>query len=178
MKARYFFILAALAAVFAVGQVVAHQRVAADMVDGIVGIDQEGESTSSQLAQFRSYTANHMGTATSVYLEASYNRDKEAAQQAAQPQANGAVYTEAQKSCASTTNSVAQARCVQSYVAAHAPSSPNPQTVRMPSQQEYVKQLNSPVWTPDTAGIALLLMLALIAGGTYVWMAQRFHHSL
>lgn len=168
MRARYFFLVALLVAVFGGLQILSHQRHVKSAVAVIESKDQTSQDVTSDLASLKSYVGGHMGTSTELQLKASYDRAAAAAGAAANPASNGAVYAAAQSACSGKTDSVTQSKCVQNYVATHSQPSSNPQAAVMPSLAAYTKSYKSPGWTADSAGLAFLVAAGLVAAGVAV----------
>ena len=162
MKARYLLILSVIAAGFSAQQIIAHRAHAGDIEEAIRAQDQTGTDSSADQAVLKAYTAKHMGTGTTVFLEESYKKATAAAQAASNPNSNGQIYAAAQAACAGRADSVTQSKCVQNYLATHSAPNPNPQPVVMPKKSDYEKKFDAPAWTADTAGIAFLVAIALL----------------
>lgn len=132
----------------------------------IVQQDAGGTDVSAQLERLRSYVNSHMGASVSLVLNGAYQRQEQAAQAAAQPQMSGDVYQQAQAACAPIKNAVQQAQCNQNYLNSHLQTA-TPSPVAQPSQNDFRYAFNSPVWTPDAAGIlsAISIFFLLAAVG-------------
>ncbi len=168
--AMVLFITAALAALFGFMQLGIHQRHVAEQVGAIIKADKAGEVIAGTENDLVAYTRSHMKTSTRYVLEGSYARAVESAQAAANPASNGQVYAAAQTACAGRADSVAQARCVQTYLATHATPAANPSAVSLPEKGDYTKSVSSPGWTPDSAGLALLVTVAAFVLAAYLML--------
>ncbi|HEX7259308.1 MAG TPA: hypothetical protein VF272_00025 [Candidatus Saccharimonadia bacterium] len=168
-----FFIIAALAAWIGFIQLGSHQKQTAKLVQSIVAVDKAGGNVSDKQRELIAYVRNHMRTSTSYMLEGSYGRAVSSAQAAAIPGGNGKVYADAQAACAGRADSVAQARCVQNFLAAHVVPAANPQSVALPAKSEYSVKLSAPGWTADSTGLAFLLALASALLSVYLLIVRR-----
>lgn len=174
MKARYVLVVAVAALAVGVGQVVVHQRHASRLAASIVANDQLGHDVTAQLATLQTYIHGHIATSQQVTLDGSYNRAVAAAAAAAAPASNGTIYAQAQAACASHADSLVQARCVQAYLASHATVGANPTAIPTPVKADYVKSFTAPRWTPDSAGLALVVAAASLALAAYLVALGRF----
>jgi hypothetical protein len=128
--------------------------------------DAAAVDTTASLVALKTYVATHMGAAASLTLTGSYARAQEAARaQAAAQAANSQVYAQAQAACAGKSDSITQAKCVQSYLAQHVVSQPNPTPVVEPVLANYQYRYRAPLWTPDLAGGLMLAGAAVV-----VWL--------
>jgi hypothetical protein len=173
MKARYFFVIALAAFAIGIWQTAAHQRAAGVLASAIITEDTTGTDTTIAQQTLSSYVKLHMATSRQVFLSASYDKASQAAQAAANPASNGAVYAAAQAACASHADSLVQARCVQAYVGSHSSTGANPQAVAAPVKADYTKSFTAPSWTADSAGIALLAALTALVMGIYLAVLRR-----
>lgn len=174
MKARYYFILAVVAVALSGWLVSAHQRKANDMVAAILAKDATVTTTESDQVALRTYVERHMGVSAKVYLNSSYDRAIAAASATASPVAGSQVYAQAQAACASRADSIRQASCVTNYVNSHAQSSTNPQTPpAVPDKSQFTKSYTAPGWTPDSAGLVLLVAMVAAAAGLYRALMRR-----
>ncbi len=176
MKPIPLFIIAVFAVGLGIAQISVHQREATLMTRHIVQADAAGSDTASLQHELADQVHAHMGTDATYTLEGSYNRDVAASQAAANPTTNGQVYAQAQAACASKADSIAQATCVQHYLAAHASPATNPQPATMPEKRAYTTTLTSPSWTNDSAGIAFLAATVAAALGVASLFRRRDHH--
>ncbi len=161
MKTRYFLILAVLAAVLGVYGLRQNNQGLAVLIDKLVTADQAIQPTAQLREDIKQYSANHMGADATFELTASYNRDLATAQAAAAGgSAEGSVYAAAQAACAGKADSIVQAKCVTSYVSAHAAPASGPQAPTLPVRTSYRYSYHAPVWTPDLPGISFLAAAA------------------
>ena len=173
MKLRYLLIASGVclvAGIFSIGQNVAGaQQLAAN----VVAQDSAGQSTTASLKTLSNYVGTHMGASQTVFLETSYTKAQ--ATSSVAPETSGQVYHDAQTACVSHTTAVNQADCVQSYLASHA--TPGSSTaITQPAavnKTPYTYSYQSPRWTPDLAGILLLMGLLGLAGTGVIAVARR-----
>jgi hypothetical protein len=166
-KQRYFLIFAALALAFGIIQIAAGKNYVSKQSAKIVAKDTAGQDVSADLVKLQQYTGAHMQTSTKIFLAGSYSRAVEAAKAAAQPQSSGQLYVEAQRACGGHKDSIAQAKCVSAYISSRAQPGANPQAAVMPNQAAYTKVLTSPLWTPDLAGLSILVSVSVLAAVIY-----------
>lgn len=120
------------------------------------------------------YVLNHMNTDMGAPLElpGTYNAAVEKIRKkvAASGSANSAVYAEAQSICEDPNVLLTvRAQCIQDYVTNHAAAGSDPEELEFPDKALYSYSFSSPAWSPDLAGISLL-----IAGLSLVTFAALF----
>ena len=116
-------------------------------------LDAAGKPTLQKEKELRKYSLDHMNASTEFELTGSYRRAQQEQQRASQNRVNGQVYAQAQAACGGRRDSVSQAKCVREYASRQAPAPVVPVTI---NRKAYVRESNSPGWTPDLAGISLL----------------------
>jgi hypothetical protein len=173
MKSRNFFIFAVVAALVGLGAVFADQHHASSLASALLKRNAAGFNTTTDQQTLANYAQHHMGVSEKLFLAGSYNQAVQAAQLAANPLSNGAIYAQAQAACASHADSITQANCVQAYVNGHTQPSANPQAVAIPAKAAYTKSFTAPGWTPDVAGIAFLVAIVAAAGAAYLLALRR-----
>lgn len=159
MKPRLFIIIAVVAALVGLWQLAGNARQSAAMRDKIITKDQAGSDVKTDIQSLIIYVHNHMHASAKFELAGSYQRAADMA--AASNQPSGTIYAQAQAACASKADSVTQARCVSDYVSKHllpATTPPPP-----PDHAKYTYDIHSPIWAPDTAGVAVLLTVICLA---------------
>jgi hypothetical protein len=158
MSKRILFILAAvILAAAGLYYRSASARSARSQAEAIVAADAAGTDTAPGLASLKTYVASHMGASVKVTLQGSYDRAVAASQAASPAPSNSQVYLDAQKACANSGNSVAQARCNEAYISSRLiPMTPTPTPVPAPVLANFQHDLKSPLWTPDLTGALLL----------------------
>lgn len=127
------------------------------------------EATKQGLIELQRYVSAHMNTSLGkgFYLEHQYNRDKEAALNAATSTTNpnSAVYQQASIECRNRfQGGVASFRndyvaCVAERVRALSPSTDPTIGLKLPKAESYYYNFVSPLWSPDLAGIMVLFCL-------------------
>jgi hypothetical protein len=128
--------------------------------NAILASDKAGQDTALARGTLANFVAAHMGSSVSFALSDSYNRDLKMAQSAiASTSVSGTVYAHAQAACSGQSDSITQAKCVTNYVSAHVQPGANPQPVALPSAVAYQYHYAAPGWTPDIAGLSLVLSL-------------------
>ena len=158
MKLRYILTGAVAALVFGIFAVGQNSGTAQDLATKLLSADNANQSVTAPQKALADYVHSHMGASTQVFLGASYQRALAAAN--ATPTTSGQVYHDAQAACYSRTSAVNQANCVQSYVNSHTtPGSTTLQPTQV-SKTPYTFNYLSPHWTPDLAGILLLVGVA------------------
>ncbi len=137
--------------------------------NAVVVADDAGQDTNtiSRLYDLQRYVSSHMNTdmGKGVYLEGSYKRDSQAAYDAAAKDTNpnGNIYKKAQEVCAPqfTRYSYAYLQCTTGELAKYPASSNLIESVKLPRADSYLHSYVSPLWSPDFAGWAVLVCLAL-----------------
>lgn len=141
--------------------------------------DKQGGDVEAALRELRTFVYSHMNTnlragSTSseapIQLTDTYNR-LVAAEQArvAALGGNAAVYTAAQQKCIDKTDQSEKLQCIQQYLS---DNGGNKFQLSLPSKEFYTFDFISPAWSPDLAGLSIvvaaisgiLLILRLIAG--------------
>jgi hypothetical protein len=152
----------------------------------VLTADQQAGDTNKALHELRSYMARHMNTRMSepIQLSESYERAvKRIVDQAAQSgsAAHSQAYKQAQDQCR-TSNTVTYAQCVIEKTSALSPGSDPVLQIQPPPAELFTYQFYSPVWTPDLAGICVLLalmtavlLIARMIAGVIVSRVLRHH---
>lgn len=157
--------------------------------DAVYAADEAGnsEATIDRLYDLQRYVAAHMNTSlgAGIYLEASYNRDKQALLDSASADSNpnGNIYKKAQEVCAPQFSrySAAYVACTTSELAKYPAASELNNEVKLP-QDLYRHAFISPIWSPDFAGwsvlvcVALALMIAIRLISLLVLRSILHHH--
>lgn len=151
------------------------------------------DATKQRMVELQRYVAAHMNTSLGkgFYLEHEYNRDKEAALNAAtnDTNPNAAVYQQASIECRNRfQGGVASFRndyvtCVAERVKALSPSTDPSAGLKLPKAESYHYNFASPFWSPDLAGFSVLfcaiitsviLLRGIVAGIIRLVLKQRF----
>lgn len=137
----------------------------------VVDADTAGDKVVLQdrLYDLQRYVSTHMNTnmGKGVYLEASYKRDVQAAYDQAAKSANlyGNIYKTVQGVCMPrfTYWSYAYIRCTTDELAKYPASQNLESSVVLPRADTYLHSFVSPLWSPDFAGLFVLIFLAILA---------------
>ena len=140
--------------------------------------DKSGDESAiaSRLLDLQRYSASHMNADSGVfYLHESYNRDVEAAVDAANKSESGDQTPQARAKAICKPNlqthgySLAYQNCMMNELD-KAGQVMDPTDVKLPSPMLYYYSFASPVWSPDFAGFSLLVsaLLALMIVGRLV----------
>lgn len=131
--------------------------------------DEEGGDVEKALQNLRSYVTGHMNTSLTagsngvyppIQLKYTYER---LAQAAGQQTSNSQVYADAQQYCEGQIPTGFSGRvrldCIEAYVAQHG-------SIAAPTVPDslYKFDFASPVWSPDIAGLSLVVSLLSLAG--------------
>ncbi len=139
--------------------------------DAVKAADQEGngEITKNRLVELRSYVNAHMNTSTGrFFLEGQFTRDIDGliqkAEQEVDKNPNGNVYKKASEVCDPqfTYRSSAYFQCYMNELAKYPTVDYGSTEIKPPNPNAYQIEFNSPRWTPDFAGFALVLWFILV----------------
>jgi hypothetical protein len=160
----------------------------------VIAADKAGneDSTIQRLYDLQQYVSGHMNTdlGKGVYLEATYQKDSQAALNKASgdQNPNGNIYKKAQEVCAPRFShySTAYLQCTTSELAKYPASSDLIGAVKLPSASAYLHDYESPLWSPDFAGwsvvacsvIVLMILARLISLGILKVMLRRHYRSV
>lgn len=126
----------------------------------------------TSIVDLQGYISHHMNTGLvgGLYLAKTYERDRDAALSAAAnvSNPNSAIYQQASIECrarfqggvASFRNDYVQ--CVVEKVGSLAPQADPATSLKLPKGDAYRINFSSPVWTPDMAGLSVLICVLLI----------------
>lgn len=136
----------------------------------VMDADAAGNNTATQtrLYDLQRYVSSHMNTdmGKGVYLESTYKRDAQAAYTAASNDnnPNGNIYKKAQDVCAPrfTRYSYAYLQCTLSELAKYPASDNLISSVKLPQASMYLHVFVSPLWSPDFAGLSVLVCIAIL----------------
>lgn len=147
----------------------------------VLAADKSGDvdTIQSRLYDLQRYAAEHMNASTDAfYLESQYKRDVQERVEEAKRQGNpnGNINAKAEAACKPkfTVWSQAYVQCFTEELAKYPPSPDPAQNVKLPSTSLYRYSFASPLWSPDFAGLfvlvtlAILLMILLRLGGLVV----------
>jgi hypothetical protein len=148
------------------------------------------------LVDLQRYVSSHMNTSLNkgVYRENAYNRDRDAALEAASNASNpnSAAYQQASIECRSRFRGGVESfrndyvQCVLERVSAMGAGQDPASSIHLPKADLYRYDFVSPLWTPDAAGFAVLftLLIALLlairglnAGAVHLLLKSRHKHN-
>jgi hypothetical protein len=138
----------------------------------VFSADKQGdqETIRARLFDLQRYSAGHMNADSGIiYLEAQYQRDTQAAIDAASARDGGNnINVLADQACKKQFGGYSQAyvQCFAAELAKYPSGSNAPDKAALPSPNLYRHAFASPVWSPDFAGFSLLicgLIVVLIA---------------
>jgi hypothetical protein len=160
----------------------------------VVAADKVGnqDTTIRRLYDLQQYVSGHMNTdlGKGVYLEATYQKDSQAAltQASGDQNPNGNIYKKAQEVCAPRFShySTAYLQCTTGELAKYPASSNLIGAVKLPSVSAYLHDYESPLWSPDFAGwsvvacsvIMLMIVTRLISLGILKVMLRRHYRRI
>lgn len=135
----------------------------------VLAADEAGETDAiqSRLYDLQRYAAEHMNAGTEAfYLEGQYKRNVQQKIEEAKRQgdSNGNVNVKAEAVCKPkfTVWSQAYVQCFTEELAKFPPSSDPAENVKLPSTSLYRYSFASPLWSPDFAGLFVLVTLAVL----------------
>lgn len=173
------FILAAFFGLVAILSLRANNMEAIRLRNHVLEVDKNNGDVEKALRELRSYTYQHMHTdlasSTNVYppVQLKYRYDRLVTAEKERVQAIMAkVYTDAQAECERQNPTDFSGRnrvpCVEAYVTSHkvAEQSINPDL--------YKFDFASPVWSPDLAGISLVLTGVFTAAGAFALILRQW----
>lgn len=137
--------------------------------DGVIAADKQGDenTTRNRIIELQHYVAGHMNTGgNDVYLASQYERDKaKLIQEASQGNESGEVINaKVDAICKPQFSSYNQGYvdCFAREYAKYAPGSDPVSQVKMPDPDRYRMVFASPFWSPDFAGLSLLICGAIV----------------
>lgn len=159
-----------------------------------IAADAAGNETNTikKLYDLQQYVSGHMNTdlGKGVYLESTYQRDSQAVlnQASSDSNPNGNIYAKAQEVCAPRFShySTAYLQCTTGELAKYPAASNLIQDVHLPSASSYLHDYESPIWSPDFAGwavvigivLALMIIVRLLTLGVLKLLLRRHYRSL
>ena len=129
----------------------------------VFSADKQGnqESIRARLFDLQRYAAAHMNADSGViYLEAQYQRDTQAAIEAASArEGSDNINVKADQACKAQFGGYSQAyvQCFASELAKYPSGTNAPDKASLPSPSLYRHAFSSPAWSPDFAGFSLLI---------------------
>lgn len=135
--------------------------------EAVIAADQQGSDIEKPLLELRNYVFSHMNTQMRdqnsseppIQLVNKFNTYLKEQQEELAQQGRPNVYAEAQAQCEKPNFSIIQrANCIQTYVVENSP----PQIeIKLPPKELYTFDFASPNWSPDLAGISLVIAIIL-----------------
>lgn len=177
----HFLVLALVSGLVCVFALRANNQQMIELRQAVYSADKEGSDVQQPLKELQAYVTSHMNTSlnsgqTGVYppIQLKYTYERlVAANNDAFARANSQLYTEAQAHCERANPSGASGGgripCIQEYVQTRSTAKPAP----IPDAL-YKFSFVSPKWSPDLAGISMLI--AILSGLTFVitFIGQRW----
>lgn len=171
MKARYIFIAALVFGVMAIFGLRYNNTHAQKLKTQILEKDSKGQGTKEDLLQLRNFVFGHMNSTTRVELTGAYERDLAKAKAGQRDD----IYAKAQASCDKQgVSSVAQAKCVQRYLAANSQG----QDEVTIEKSNYIYSFASPGLSFDIAGFGLMGAVVLGVASLAVYSMGLFNARL
>ena len=135
----------------------------------VLAADEAGntEDMKRRLYDLQQYVSSHMNTdmGRGIYLEAQYNRDRQAAYDAAAAASSSGqnIYKQITDSCRAQFNAWAPYfQCVQDRLDTSAPAQDPSENLVLPRPESYRHVFVSPVWSADFAGLSVLVAGVLV----------------
>lgn len=141
-----------------------------ELRERVIAADKAGEGVAESLQNLNEYIFKHMNTQVvrPIELVNTYNRQAEAAIQAAQEGGGRDIYAEGTAACERRgipLSSIAQ--CITEYANNNA-SSLAEQNIELPDKDLFIYSFTSPAWTPDLAGFLVILTVVM-----WLWLLMR-----
>ncbi len=135
----------------------------------VLAADEVGNQdiTISRLYDLQRYVSAHMNTdmGKGLYLQKSYDRDVQTADNAASSDSNpnGNIYKKAQQVCAPqfTRYSTAYLQCTLGELAKYPAATNIISSANLPDANSYLHVFVSPIWSPDFAGWSVLVCIVI-----------------
>lgn len=136
----------------------------------VIAADEQGGDVSKSLLTLNDHVFHHMNTeiVRPIELVTTYNKQAQAAIEAANKSSGRDIYAEATAACERRgipLTSVAQ--CAADYAAKNNPGV-GPATINLPDKNRFTYTFATPFWTPDAAGISLA-----VTGVIILWCIAR-----
>ncbi len=183
-----FLVLAFISGFITLSAYIGNSRGAKQRYEQLLAVDKAGGDVEGSLRELRSFIYMHMNTAIGssngirppIQLKGTYDRltSTEQTRAAGAKEANANLYTTAQQFCEKQVPTGLSGRtripCITEYVTKNA----QPETEQIIPDALYKYDFVSPVWSPDTAGIGMLVTAGLTLVFLYRFVAYRraLHH--
>jgi hypothetical protein len=141
----------------------------------VIQADEQGGDVSGALKKLNEHVFHHINTkiVRPIELVHSYNRQAQAAIEAANKGSGRDIYAEATAACERRGIPITSiAQCAAEYALANNPGV-GPTKINLPDKNLFKYTFASPKWVPDAAGIMLL-----ITGVVGLWLIARFAEYL
>ncbi|MEI6228419.1 MAG: hypothetical protein WCP11_00100 [Candidatus Saccharibacteria bacterium] len=133
--------------------------------EAVLAADEVGDDqvTQNRLYDLQRYVSEHMNTdiGKGIYLIKKYDKDVQAVYDAASADTNpnGNIYKKAQEVCAPqfTNWSYDYIKCTTVELAKYPAAGDLASSVRLPRADSYLHSYVSPLWSPDFAGVSVLV---------------------
>lgn len=123
------------------------------------------ETIRARLFDLQRYTSGHMNADSgTIYLEAQYRRDTQAAIEAASARDSGNnINVKADQVCKAQFGGYSQAyvQCFASELAKYPAGANQPDKADLPNPALYRHNFSSPLWSPDFAGFSLVICMLI-----------------
>ena len=136
----------------------------------VIVADEKGIGTADALAELNQYIFKHMNTQVvrPIELVNTYNRQAQAAVEAAQRGSGRDIYAEGTAACERRGIPLSGiAQCVTNYANSNAASVAQ-KKITLPDKSLFTYSFASPRWTPDLAGFSLLTTVVIM-----MWLLAR-----
>lgn len=170
MKKKSLFVLLSLAIFFSILSVISLRANNIQMLklkEAVILADEQGVPIEQPLTELRNFVFSHMNTQMRdqssteppIQLVNRFNVYLAEQQEKLKQQGKPNIYAEAQAQCERPNVSIVQrANCIQAYVVEN--SVPQAE-IKLPPKEFYTFDFASPTWTPDLAGISLVISIFL-----------------
>lgn len=170
MKKKSLFVLLSLAIFFSILSVISLRANNIQMLklkEAVILADEQGVPIEQPLTELRNFVFSHMNTQMRdqssteppIQLVNRFNAYLAEQQEKLKQQGKPNIYAEAQAQCERPNVSIVQrANCIQAYVVEN--SVPQAE-IKLPPKEFYTFDFASPTWTPDLAGISLVISIFL-----------------
>lgn len=159
----------------------------------VLAADETGnmEDTKRRLYDLQQYVSSHMNTdmGRGIYLESQYNRDRQAAYDAAAAMSSSGqnIYKQITDACRAQFSAWAPYfQCVQDRLDTSAPADDPSDNLVLPKPESYRHVFVSPAWSADFAGlsvliaavIAIMIIARLIGLAVLRFLLKRHYKSI
>jgi hypothetical protein len=143
----------------------------------VVVADESGQGVTEAIEALNQHVFSHMNTqiVRPVELVKTYDRQARAIIEATVPAPNRSLYEEAAAVCAGRGSLFSDVRnqCVIDYINTNNTGFGELPKINLPDKNRFIYSFASPLWTPDLAGVSVLISLVLAA-----WLLLRLFEKL